>query len=179
MITQRATLGSLLCAGAVSAPATMFLLTLLLVIPREDPIAAKIALPLLGAGIVFLFGWIVSGPLALVIGGVVHWFLRSVGFKGRLPYLFAGPVVGLLCAMVVHLSVPDLIGDLLAGGWPTFAYLTSWCIGGTILTAVFWTIRRPDRPWDDLEEGPQHKLEASDSCEPVLDYTNRPKKTPI
>jgi hypothetical protein len=152
MITQRATLGSLLCAGAVSAPATMFLLTFLLVAPRDDAVLAKIALPLLGAGIVFLFGWIVSGPLALIIGGGAHWFLRSVGYKSRLPYVLAGPVVGLLAGMIAHLAAPEMVGDLLIGGWPTFAYLVSWCIGGTILTVVFWTIRRPDRPWDDLED---------------------------
>lgn len=152
MITQRATLGSLFCAGVISAPATVFLLTLLLVIPREDPLAAKIALPLLGASVVFLFGWIISGPMALLIGGALHWFLRSVGFSSRFSYLFAGPVVGLLAAMASHMMAPDLIGDLLTGGWPTFAYLISWSIGGTILTALFWTIRRPDRPWDDVED---------------------------
>ena len=152
MITQRATLGSLLCAGAVSAPATAFLLTLLLVIPRQDPFVAKIALPLLGAGTVFLFGWIVSGPMAVLIGGSVHWFLRRVGFQARVPYLVAGPVVGLLCAMVIHIVAPDVIGDLLIGGWPTFAYIASWCCGGIIMMAVFWHIRRPDRPWDDLED---------------------------
>jgi hypothetical protein len=152
MITQRATLGSLLCAGAVSGPATMFLMTALLVIPRDDALLAKIALPLLGAGVVFLFGWIVSGPLALVIGGGAHWFLRNVGFKTRLSYLLAGPVVGLLCGMIIHLAVPDVIGELLVGGWPTIAYLASWSVGGTVLTAVFWNVRRPDRPWDDLED---------------------------
>jgi hypothetical protein len=130
----------------------MFFMTLLLVIPREDPLAAKIALPVLGAGVVFLFGWIVSVPMALVIAGGVHWFLRSVGYNTRFPYLLAGPIVGLFGAMVVHLAIPDLIGDLLLGGWPTFAYVISWCLGGTILMWVFWNIRRPDRPWDDLED---------------------------
>jgi hypothetical protein len=152
MITQRATLGSLLCAGAVSAPATVFLLTFLLVAPRTDPLMAKVALPLLAAGIVFLFGWIVAGPLALLIGGGAHWFLRTVGFRSRLPYIVAGPVVGITAAMISHVVAPDVIRDLLVGGWPTFAFLTSWCLGGTMLTAVFWTIRRPDRPWDDLED---------------------------
>jgi hypothetical protein len=152
MITQRATLGSLLCAGAVSAPLTILLFTILLVIPRDDPFVAKIALPLLGASLVFLFGWVVSGPLAIVIGGAVHWFLRNVGFSSRLPYLLSGPVVGLLAAMISHLIAPDLIGDLLDGGWPTTAFLTSWCLGGVLLMGVFWTIRRPDRPWDDLAD---------------------------
>ncbi len=152
MISQRATFGSLLCAGAVSAPAAVFLFTLLLVIPREDPIAAKIALPLLSTGAVFLFGWIVSVPMALIIGGATHWFLRRVGFTAHLPYLIAGPVVGLFGAMTLHMASPDLIGDVLGGGWSTFAYLTSWCAGGTILMSIFWNTRRPDRPWDDLED---------------------------
>lgn len=152
MITQRATLGSLLCAGAVSAPATAFVLTFLLVVPRADPLVAKIALPLLAGGLVFLFGWVVSGPLALIVGGGAYWFLRSVGFRSRLPYVLAGPVVGLTAAMIAHLGAPDIISDLLVGGWPTFAYLTSWCLGGTILTVVFWSIRRPDRPWDDVAD---------------------------
>jgi hypothetical protein len=152
MITQRATIGSLFCAGAVSAPVTMFLMTFLLVVPRDDALLAKIALPLLGGGLVFLFGWIVSVPVALLLGGGAHWFLRNVGHVSRQAYLIAGPVVGLTAAMIAHLSAPELVEDMLNGGWPTFAYLTSWCLGGTVLTAVFWSIRRPDRPWDDLED---------------------------
>jgi hypothetical protein len=152
MITQRATIGSLLCAGAVSAPVTMFLLTFLLVAPRDDAFLAKIALPLLGGGLVFLFGWIISGPVAVLLGGGAHWFLRNVGHVSRQSYLLAGPVVGLTAAMTAHLIAPEFINDMLVGGWPTFAYLVSWCLGGTVLTVVFWSIRRPDRPWDDLED---------------------------
>jgi hypothetical protein len=125
---------------------------LLLVVPRDDALAAKIALPLLALGSAFLFGWVVSGPVAILVGGGVHWFLRSVGFKSRLPYLVSGPVVGLVAAMVCHLAMPDLINELLVGGWPTFAFFVSWCLGGTLLNAIFWTIRRPDRPWDDQED---------------------------
>jgi hypothetical protein len=40
----------------------------------------------------------------------------------------------------------------LIGGWPTFTYLAAWCLGGTVLTGIFWIIRRPDRPWDDLAD---------------------------
>lgn len=151
-MTLKATLGSLAAAGMVAAPLTVFCFTLLLILPSDSHIIAKFTLPLLGAGAVFVLGWLVSIPLAIIVGGGVYWFLRGVGYSSRKSFLMSGPVVGLTAAMISHLLAPDLIGDLLAGGWPMFAFLCSWCFGGVLLMAVFWHIRRPDRPWDDDED---------------------------
>ncbi len=151
-MTLKATLGSLAAAGMVAAPATVFLLSVLLVFPSDSHILGKIALPFLGAAAVFTLGWLVSIPLALGLGGGAYWFLRELGFRGRMPFLIAGVVVGLCAAMLSHIVLPDVIGDLLVGGWPMFAFLASWSAGGVLLMAVFWTIRRPDRPWDDMAD---------------------------
>jgi hypothetical protein len=151
-MTLKATLGSLAAAGMVAAPLTVFIFTLSLIAPSDSHIIAKFTLPLLGAGAVFVLGWLVSIPLAIVVGGGVYWFLRGVGFSGREPFLMSGPVVGLCAAMIAHMAAPDLVGPILAGGWPMFAFLGSWCLGGILLMAVFWHIRRPDRPWDDEED---------------------------
>jgi hypothetical protein len=109
-------------------------------------------LPFLGAGAVFTLGWLVSIPLAIFLGGSGHWFLKEVGFRSIEAYCLAGPVVGLMCAMIAHIALPDVIGDLMNGDWSTFAFLASWCLGGTVLMVLFWRIRRPDRPWDDIED---------------------------
>jgi hypothetical protein len=151
-MTVKATLGSLAAAGMVAAPLTVFCFTLLLILPSDSHIIAKFTLPLLGAGAAFVIGWLVSIPLAIVVGGGVYWFLWQVGYSRRRPFLVAGPVVGLLMAMISHMLAPDLITPLLEGGWPTLAFLTSWCLGGIVLMAVFWHTRRPDRPWDDMED---------------------------
>jgi hypothetical protein len=151
-MTLKATFGSLAAAGMVAAPVTIFVLSVLLLLPSDSHVIGKIALPILGAGAVFTLGWLVSIPLAIALGGSAYWFLRRVGYRDALAYYLIGPTVGLMCAIIAHMALPDVIGELLVGGWPTFAFLASWCVGGTVLMVVFWRIRRPDRPWDDLAD---------------------------
>lgn len=151
-MSLKATFGSLAAAGMVAAPTTVFIFTFLLLLPSDSHIFGKIALPFLGAGAVFTLGWLVSIPLAICLGGSTHWFMRKVGYRAQLAYQLSGPVVGLVCAMTAHVAMPDVIGEMMGGGWPTFAFLLSWLIGGIVLMTLFWRIRRPDRPWDDVAD---------------------------
>jgi hypothetical protein len=99
---------------------------------------------------VFLFGFWYYIPLSVILGGTAHRFLKAVGHRSRVAYLVAGPAVGLGVAMITHILAPGIVDELMVGGWSTNAYLVAWCVGGTVLMAIFWAIRRPDRPWDDL-----------------------------
>jgi hypothetical protein len=147
-----ATLGCLVGAGAVGMPISVFLLAFLLLLPSDATLWAKVIGPFAGGIATFLFGFWYYIPLSVLIGGCAHIFLKSVGLRQRRAYLWAGPVVGLSVAMVTHFLMRGAIDELMIGGWPTNAYLASWSVGGTILMAIFWTIRRPDRPWDDLAD---------------------------
>jgi hypothetical protein len=150
--SRLATLGTLVGAGAIGVPVCTFVLSLFLLLPTDATILAKVIAPFFGAIAVFLFGFWYYIPISLLIGGGAHLFLHKVGFRTLRPYLFAGPVVGLCAGMLTHFFAPGVVAELLIGGWPTFTYLAAWCLGGTVLTGIFWTIRRPDRPWDDLAD---------------------------
>jgi hypothetical protein len=147
-----ATLGTLIGAGAVGMPVAIFLLSFFLLLPTDATLLAKLVGPFAGAIATFLFGFWYYIPVSVLIGGGTHLFLTSVGHRTREAYLLSGPVVGLSVAMVTHFLAPSVIEELLVGGWPTYAYLCAWSVGGAVLMAIFWTIRRPDKPWDDLED---------------------------
>jgi hypothetical protein len=147
-----ATLGTLVGAGAIGMPVAIFLLSFFLLLPTDATLIAKLVGPFAGGLATFLFGFWYYIPLSVLIGGGTHAFLISVGFRQRQAYMFAGPVVGLSVAMVTHFLAPGVVDELLVGGWPTYAYLGAWSVGGTILMVIFWTIRRPDKPWDDLAD---------------------------
>jgi hypothetical protein len=147
-----ATLGTLIGAGAVAMPVAIFFLSFFLLIPTNATLIAKLVGPFAGGLAVFLFGFWYYIPLSVVIGGAAHRFLKSVGYRARQAYLLSGPVVGLSVAMVTHFLAPSIVDELLNGGWSTYAYLCSWSVGGTVLMAIFWNIRRPDKPWDDLAD---------------------------
>jgi hypothetical protein len=149
---QVATLGTLVGAGAVGVPIAVFLLSFLLLLPSDATLIAKVVGPFAGGLATFLFGFWYYIPLSVLLGGGAHQFLKSVGFRKRVAYLCAGPIVGLCVGMLTHLLAPSVVEELLVGGWTTQAYVISWCIGGTVLMAVFWGIRRPDKPWDDLAD---------------------------
>jgi hypothetical protein len=147
-----ATLGTLIGAGAVGMPVAFFFLSFFLLLPTNATLLAKLVGPFAGALAVFLFGFWYYIPLSVLLGGAAHKFLKSVGYRGRQAYLLSGPAVGLSVAMITHFMAPSIVDELLIGGWPTYAYLSSWSVGGTILMVIFWTIRRPDKPWDDLAD---------------------------
>jgi hypothetical protein len=147
-----ATLGTLIGAGAVGIPVAIFLLSFFLLLPTDATLMAKLVGPFAGGVAVFLFGFWYYIPLSVLIGGAAHKFLKSVGYRRRQAYWLAGPIVGLSVAMVTHFLAPSVVDELLNGGWSTYAYLCSWIVGGTVLMTIFWNIRRPDRPWDDLED---------------------------
>jgi hypothetical protein len=147
-----ATLGTLIGAGAVGMPVAIFLLSFFLLLPTDATLVAKVIGPFAGGLAVFLFGFWYYIPLSVLLGGTAHKFLKSVGHRSRLAYWFSGPVVGLGVAMITHFLAPSVIDELLVGGWSTNAYLLAWSIGGAVLMAIFWQIRRPDRPWDDLAD---------------------------
>ena len=149
---RRATLGTLIGAGAVGIPVAVCLLTLFLLLPTDATLLAKLFGPLAGGLAVFLFGFWYYIPMSILIGGAAHRFLRAVGHKQRLAYVVSGPVVGLSVGMMTHLLAPSLVQDLLAEDWSSRAYIGAWCIGGTVLMGIFWSIRRPDRPWDDVAD---------------------------
>jgi hypothetical protein len=147
-----ATIGSLVGAGAVGVPVSMLLLSFLLLLPTDATIMAKTIGPVIGALATFLFGFWYYIPISVFLGGSAHVFLTKVGFRTRLSYLLAGPIVGLSVAMITHFLAPSIVNELLSGGWPTQAYIGAWCLGGIVTMAVFWAIRRPDRVWDDLAD---------------------------
>jgi hypothetical protein len=149
---RRATLGSLIGAGAIGVPVSVGLLTLFLLLPTDATLLAKLVGPFASGLAVFLFGFWYYIPLSILIGGGAHRFLRAVGYKQRLAYVLAGPVVGLSVGMITHLVAPNLVDELLAEDWSSRAYIGAWCLGGTVLMAIFWSIRRPDKPWDDLAD---------------------------
>jgi hypothetical protein len=147
-----ATLGTLIGAGAVGVPVAIFLLSFFLLIPTEATLLAKLLGPFAGGLAVFLFGFWYYIPLSVVIGGGMHSFLKAVGYRSRQAYVLAGPVVGLCVGMITHILAPSVVDELLSGGWSSNAYLVAMAVGGTVLMAIFWTIRRPDKPWDDLQD---------------------------
>lgn len=147
-----ATLGTLVGAGAVGMPIAIFLLSFFLLLPTDATFVAKAVGPVVGGLATFLFGFWYYIPLSVLTGGCAHWFLRRVGHYKRQSYWLAGPWVGLSVGMITHFLAPGIVDELLSGGWPTYAYLASWSVGGTVLMAVFWAIRRPDKPWDDIAD---------------------------
>jgi hypothetical protein len=150
--SQIATLGSLVGAGAVAAPVAVFVLTIGLLGPSDATWLAKIFAPMAGAIAMFLFGFWYYIPAALGLGGAAHWFLKGLRLHSLKAYVMAGPVVGLLMAMLTHLVAPEVIHDLMAGADQGYIYIVAWALSGTVLTSVFWYVRRPDRPWDDLAD---------------------------
>jgi hypothetical protein len=149
---RRATLGTLIGAGAVGVPVSVSLLSFFLLFPTDAKLIAKLVGPLASGLAVLWFGFWYYIPLSILVGGAAHRFLRAVGYRKRLPYLFSGPVVGLSIGMLTHLLAPSLVDELLAEDWSSRAYIGAWCLGGTVLMAIFWSIRRPDRPWDDMAD---------------------------
>lgn len=146
---QWATLGALTGAGGVAIPTVMLVLTALLLLSSDATLLAKIAAPFLGALLTFVFGFWFYIPVSVLFGGVAYVFLKNVGYQTLFAYLVAGPVVGLASAMSTHFLAPVVIDALYADIRSGYAYVFAWCCGGTLLTYLFWTIRRPDRPWDD------------------------------
>jgi hypothetical protein len=136
----------------IAAPVTVFILSTLLLLPSDAQFLGKLSLPFLGAAAAFLAGWVVSVPAAIVLGGSCYWFLKSVGYRSRLAYWLAGPVIGLSAGMFAHILAPEIIGNVFASDWSGNAYVFSCACGGFVLMALFWHIRRPDRPWDDAAD---------------------------
>jgi hypothetical protein len=147
-----ATLGCLIGAGAVGVPLAVFVLTLGMLLESESTLVAKIVAPFAGAFAMFVFGFLYYVPSSIVLGGLAHGFLKSVGLKSRPAYLCAGPVVGLALAMITHFFIPEIIDELLLSIWNGYVYVVAFATGGVALMLVFWHIRRPDRPWDDLAD---------------------------
>ena len=91
---------------------------------------------------VFWFSAKLAYPTAILLGAPLYFLFRWHGCNGLLAYLLAGALLGLL-ALVMFMR-PGF--DFFKGHVHAFAILgTLAVICGTVSTAGFWLIVRPDR----------------------------------